>query len=77
MRTTLYGDVAQERRKAAFNAQPLAAVRGASAAKKQRSKRLLVAEKQQGVPDTLGIKWVHESSDRRVYESVVLMAACN
>ena len=77
MRTTLYGDVAQERRKAAFNAQPLAAVRGASAAKKQRSKRLLAAEKQQAVPDTLGIKWVHELSDRSVYESVVLMAACN
>jgi FO synthase len=39
MRTTLYGDVSQERRHAAFNAAPLIEVRGASAAKQQRSKR--------------------------------------
>jgi FO synthase len=77
MRTTLYGDAAQERRNAAFNAAPLAAVRGASAAKQQRRKRLLAVEKSLGAPDTLEVKWIHESQDRTVYESVVLMAACN
>ena len=78
MRTTLYGDVDQERRKAAFKAQPLVAVRGASAAKKQRSKRLIAVDTTRDVvPDTLKVKWVHESQDRTVYESVVLMAACN
>lgn len=77
MRTTLYGDAAQERRNAAFNAAPLAAVRGASAAKQQRRKRLLAVEKPLGTPDTLEVKWIHESQDRTVYESVVLMAACN
>jgi FO synthase len=77
MRTTLYGDAAQERRKAAFNAAPLAAVRGASAAKQQRRKRLLAVEKPLGTPDTMEVKWIHESQDRTVYESVVLMAACN
>ena len=77
MRTTLYGDAAQERRNAAFNAAPLAAVRGASAAKQQRRKRLLAVEKPLGAPDTLEVKWIHESQDRTVYESVVLMAACN
>ena len=77
MRTTLYGDVSQERRNAAFNAAPLIEVRGASAAKQQRSKRLLGVEKPQGVPDALEVKWIHESQDRTVYESVVLMAACN
>ena len=77
MRTTLYGDAAQERRNAAFNAAPLAAVRGASAAKQQRGKRLLAVEKPLGTTDTLEVKWIHESQDRTVYESVVLMAACN
>ena len=77
MRTTLYGDAAQERRNAAFNAAPLAAVRGASAAKNQRSKRLSVVERPLGAPDTLEVKWIHESRDSTVYESVVLMAACN
>ncbi|MEZ7944147.1 MAG: 5-amino-6-(D-ribitylamino)uracil--L-tyrosine 4-hydroxyphenyl transferase CofH [Halioglobus sp.] len=77
MRTTLYGDAAQERRNAAFNAAPLAAVRGASAAKQQRRKRLLAVEKPLGTPDTMEVKWIHESQDRTVYESVVLMAACN
>ena len=73
-----YGDVDQERRKAAFKAQPLVAVRGASAAKKQRSKRLIAVDTTRDVvPDTLKVKWVHESQDRTVYESVVLMAACN
>ena len=77
MRTTLYGDAAQERRNAALNAAPLSEVFGASAAKKQRSKRLSVVEKSLDVPDTLEVKWLHESHDRTVYESVVLMAACN
>lgn len=77
MRTTLYGDAAQERRNAAFNAAPLAAVRGASAAKQQRRKRLLAVEKPLGAPEMLEVKWIHESQDRTVYESVVLMAACN
>ena len=77
MRTTLYRDAAQERHNAAFNAAPLAAVRGASAAKQQRRKRLLAVEKPLGTPDTLEVKWIHESQDHTVYESVVLMAACN
>ncbi|MDG2046261.1 MAG: 5-amino-6-(D-ribitylamino)uracil--L-tyrosine 4-hydroxyphenyl transferase CofH [Halioglobus sp.] len=77
MRTTLYGDAAQERRDAALNAAPLSDVFGASAAKKQRSKRLSVIEKPLDAPDTLEVKWIHESHDRTVYESVVLMAACN
>ena len=68
---------AQERRNAAFNAAPLAAVRGASAAKQQRRKRLLAVEKPLGAPEMLEVKWIHESQDRTVYESVVLMAACN
>jgi FO synthase len=77
MRTTLYGDAAQERRNAALNAAPLSEVRGASAAKNQRSKRLSVVERPLGAPDTLEVKWIHESRDSTVYESVVLMAACN
>ncbi len=77
MRTTLYGDVAPERRHAAFNAAPLAEVRGASAGKKQRSKRLSVVDSSLGVADTLTVKWMHEAQDRTVYESVMLMAACN
>jgi hypothetical protein len=77
MRTTLYGDVPQERRNAAFNAAPMAEVRGASAAKQQRSKRLLAVDKRQGAPDSLEVKWIDKSQDRTLYESVVLMAACN
>ena len=77
MRTTLYGDAARERRNAALNAAPLSEVLGASAAKKQRSKRLSVVEQPLDAPDTLEVKWIHESHDRTVYESVVLMAACN
>lgn len=77
MRTTLYGDVPHERRNAAFNAAPMAEVRGASAAKRQRSKRLLAVDKTQGAPDALEVKWIDQSQDRTLYESVVLMAACN
>ncbi|MEX0618445.1 MAG: 5-amino-6-(D-ribitylamino)uracil--L-tyrosine 4-hydroxyphenyl transferase CofH [Pseudohongiellaceae bacterium] len=40
MRTTLYGDVDEQRRQAAFNADPLLAVESAAAGKRQRSKRL-------------------------------------
>jgi FO synthase len=77
MRTTLYGDAPEDRREAAFKAEPLAAVRGASAMKHQRSKRLAP----RGLPSTetasRNLKWVQPSQQAAVYESVVLMAACN
>jgi FO synthase len=75
MRTTLYADVALHRREAAFAAAPLAEVYGASAAKQQRSKRIIHTVP---VDEVTGV--VHRLSpaqDVAVYESVVLMAACN
>ncbi len=74
MRTTLYGDAAPERRAAAFAAAPLAEVHGASAGKQQRSKRLL-APLAHTVPAEL--VRIASAPDVAVYESVVLMAACN
>ena len=74
MRTTLYGDAAPERRAAAFAAAPLAEVHGASAGKQQRSKRLL-APLAHTVPAEL--VRIAPAPDVAVYESVVLMAACN
>ncbi|MEZ5571666.1 MAG: 5-amino-6-(D-ribitylamino)uracil--L-tyrosine 4-hydroxyphenyl transferase CofH [Halioglobus sp.] len=74
MRTTLYADAAQERRDAAFAAAPLLEVYSASAGKLQRSKRI--------VPDVatsevIQVQWSAPPQDAAVYESVVLMAACN
>jgi FO synthase len=75
MRTTLYADAAPQRRDAAFAAAPLAEVHGASAARQQRSKRIIPTV---SLVETTGV--VHRPSpaqDVAVYESVVLMAACN
>jgi FO synthase len=77
MRTTLYGDAATERRTAAFAAQPLVEVRGASAAKHQRSKRLQPTGEVERVPEVIDLKWVQQPQDLTVYETVVLLAACN
>ncbi len=77
MRTTLYADAAQERREAAFEAQALVEIHGASARKQQRSKRLSPPVEVQAAPGAFAAHWVHPSRDAAVYESVVLMAACN
>lgn len=75
MRTTLYTEVAPERRAAALRAAPLAPVVNAPAGKRERSKRLvpLVA---------LDTAAPHHASataepEQRLYQQVVLMAACN
>lgn len=77
MRTTLYGDASQQRREAAFAAGPLVEVHGASASKLQRSKRIKEAVLAGGVPQGMPLTWVQSPHDATVYESVVLMAACN
>ncbi len=77
MRTTLYADAALERRAAAFDAIPLIEVQGASAGKQQRSKRLALPVEAHAVPDVLAVNRLHPSRDATVYESVMLMAACN
>ncbi len=77
MRTTLYADAAQERRKAAFEAQALAEIQGASAKKQQRSKRLSPLVEVLAAPGMLAVHRIQQSRDAAVYESVVLMAACN
>ena len=76
MRTTLYADAAQERREAAFEARALVEIHGASARKQQRSKRLSAPVDIHTAPVALA-HLVHPSRDAAVYESVVLMAACN
>jgi len=78
MRTTLYADAALERRDAAFAAAPLTEVYNASAGKKQRSKRLSQTEEIVPVALSMPLTWAqHPSRDAIVFESVVLMAACN
>jgi FO synthase len=77
MRTTLYADAAPERRMAAFDAAVLVEVYGASAGKQQRSKRLAPPVEVQAAPEVFPLNWVQQSRDAAVYESVVLMAACN
>tara|TARA_R110002072_G_scaffold43340_14_gene121824 strand:+ start:10499 stop:13042 length:2544 start_codon:yes stop_codon:yes gene_type:complete len=76
MRTTLYADADVQRREAAFSAAPLVEVYGASAGKLQRSKRIAEVSREVA-PQGLPITWVQSSHDASVYESVVLMAACN
>jgi FO synthase len=72
MRTTLYADVPPERREAALVAAPLTEIEGASATKHERSKRL------SSNIEALEVTWVQQPArDASVYESVVLMAACN
>ena len=75
MRTTLYADAAPQRREAAFAAAPLAEVHGASAGKQQRSKRIIHSVEADAAPAV--IRGVPHAQDTAVYESVVLMAACN
>jgi FO synthase len=77
MRTTLYGDASEDRRKAAFAAVPLAEVYGAPAAKQQRSKSLVQSLASKAAPEVLQVNWMQQSPDASLYESVVLMAACN
>lgn len=77
MRTTLYGDVTAERRTAAFSAAPLKDVEGASARKRQRSKRLVEPRGAAGGSHSLAVDILHQRPESRLYEQVVLMAACN
>jgi hypothetical protein len=77
MRTTLYGDAGAERRAAAFAAPPLAEVFGASAGKQQRSKRIAAPVGSDAIALVQPLAWVQPHHDATVYESVVLMAACN
>ncbi|MEM8661692.1 MAG: 5-amino-6-(D-ribitylamino)uracil--L-tyrosine 4-hydroxyphenyl transferase CofH, partial [Pseudomonadota bacterium] len=70
MRTTLYGDVSEERRQSALAATPLRPVSNDSAGKRQRSKRLAPTE---------AVRWLEPQPGpaHPVYEQVLLMAACN
>lgn len=77
MRTTLYGDASPQQREAAFAASPLVEVHGASATKKQRSKRINQTAEVEDALQVLPVTWVQPPQDTTVYESVVLMAACN
>ena len=67
MRDTLYRAVSPERRAAALAAAPLAEVENAGAGPRQRSKRLVEL-----LPEPVRLV-----ADERLYEQVVLMAACN
>jgi FO synthase len=77
MRTTLYADAPAERRRAAFNAAPLAEVYGAPAAKQQRSKRLPPGTFPKAIRDEVQLLNIQPVPDAALYEQVVLMAACN
>lgn len=77
MRTTLYADASEERRQAAFAAAPLVEVFSASAGKRQRSKRIGRDSSEPLTAQALPMTWVQTSPDSTLYESVVLMAACN
>jgi FO synthase len=77
MRTTLYSDVTAERREAAFAAAPLTEVHGASAKKRQRTKRVNPAAAEPIGLEAIRMTWAPPAPDTAVYESVVLMAACN
>jgi FO synthase len=74
MRTTLYADAQAGRRAAAFAAAPLLEVYSAPAGKQQRSKRIT---HDISTPEVVQLRWSAQSPDAAVYESVVLMAACN
>jgi FO synthase len=76
MRTTLYGEAPFERQRAAFNAAPLAEVRGATAGKLQRSKRLVGAIEGSDI-ESIPVELLQLPPDSSLYEHVVLMAACN
>jgi len=77
MRTTLYADALPERRKVALQAAPVAEVHSATAGKQQRSKRLPLPGEAKAASDVVALNWVRQNRDAVVYESVVLMAACN
>lgn len=76
MRTTLYADAPVERHHAAFNAAPLAEVRGATAGKRQRSKRLGSIRESAAI-EPIVLELLQMPPDSALYERVVLMAACN
>ncbi len=76
MRTTLYGDAPFERQRAAFNAAPLVEVRGATAGKLQRSKRLVNGIEGSAI-ESIPVELLQLPPDSSLYEHVVLMAACN
>lgn len=77
MRTTLYADASGERREAAFAAAPLAEVHSASAGKQQRDKRIRQVAEPALATLAMPLTWAPSSREAAVYESVVLMAACN
>jgi FO synthase len=79
LRTTLYTDVSPERRRAAFSAEQLAEVSSASASKLQRSKRLVLSSLDQviSVASLTTPPSIPPFQEATLYESVVLMAACN
>lgn len=77
MRTTLYGDAPAERRAAALSDIPLAEVYCAPATKRQRSKKLASSAAALLVPELISLVAIPASPDTSIYESVVLMAACN
>ena len=79
LRTTLYTDVSAERRRAAFSAAQLAEVISASASKLQRSKRLVLSSLDQVISEAslTTPPSIPSFQEATLYESVVLMAACN
>lgn len=79
LRTTLYTDVSPERRRAAFSAAQLVEVNSASASKRQRSKRLALSSLDQviSVASLTTPPSIPPFQEATLYESVVLMAACN
>jgi FO synthase len=82
MRTTLYADAPDSRRRAAFGAAPLAEVYSAPAAKQQRSKRLPAGAFHRAVRGDVQLLEVRPAPEAAppeaaLYERVILMAACN
>jgi hypothetical protein len=72
MRTTLYADAPQGRRRAALAAAALVPVENASARKRQRDKTIIPVIVENLVPEPVRLV-----QDTGPYEQVVLMAACN
>ena len=72
MRTTLYEEAAADRYRAAMGTIPLSVVRNQPAGKRQRSKAL----SEQTLPENT-LPFPASGGGSALYESVVLMAACN
>jgi FO synthase len=72
MRNTLYAEVSRERYQAAMNSIPLVDVVNEPAAKRQRSKALDISD-----ASVTTLQFPGPSPEVELYESVVLMAACN